>query len=53
MSIIARAASAERNFRDCDHLLFRSRGISCYGKISLKNQFLRSLSFSARGVLPV
>lgn len=53
MSIISHAASAERNIRDCDHPLFRRRRYFSLRKISLKNQFLRSLSFSARGALPI
>lgn len=49
---ITHAASTERNFGDCDRLLFRSRDISCNGKSHWKIS-LRSLSFYARGVLPV
>lgn len=37
MSLITNAENAERNFEGCDHLLFRSGGISCCGKTSLKN----------------
>lgn len=47
LSVITRVASADRNFKDCDRLLFRSGYISCYGKYCWKISF-RALS----GFLP-
>lgn len=39
LSIITHVASADRNFKGCDHLLFRSGYISCYRKYCWKISF--------------